>query len=784
MKFISPDRMHRYIRKLGLEAMDIEFQLNFNLIERSGKAYIIWNPYGYLAFPKKNYIAKYQYYEKLLAENKPVYIVERGALPNSIFIDKNGFLVDSTSYDEKKWNSPLNSGQLKEVDNYIDELKNDSSSLEPQQSKRLDEVNFFKQLKAVEKYKRTVFVPLQLHSDTVIKLWSDWIGDQAKFIDLVHQLAATNPDICFIVKNHPTEENPNMKILQETSNIFIADDFHYKDCIQYSDLTLTINSGLGLQTMIWGKPALIVGKSFYQFDNINYKVNDINDIQYLLCNAIEPDMEKVKRFIHYLRFEFYSFCFMRKTSKNASEPTLFEKITYEDTSGKRIIVNQTPQDEKIINILFDFIKQLKDYSVMKTTCLDCIRYCSLESDHENLFIATTLDDKIRKELSEKGYSYNQGQKSFKKDGITIHIEDMPRQTKIMTLYGEEVNVPVPVVGYLQKLYTRHWMTCEINKKKPIVQPKNGKPNIAYTFNLHGWAFEFESLYYKKHSKLNIIPMLQRDLKNTRNNLNAVMIPSAWHYRDLTKKGIIMFLKRQNIKIIAQYNSHITGEIEHEVKGADLIMVSSMKLYDDVYNRYGFENMVYMPHFVDTDIFQAKNQYNNFTLGWVGNFKNTYKQPHLVEGIEYPIKFKTDYKDSLKYKGKQEGMAEYYNDIDVLLITSKSEGTPMPLLEAMSCGKTVLSTDVGRASEVLSPNFIVNGDTDKEIIENFNLKLKWLSQNKNLIIYEGKRNRKFIRQYVDWKTEAHVLDDIYKSLLENDLHKIRKIVADYHPCVRA
>ena len=45
------------------------------------------------------------------------------------------------------------------------------------------------------------------------------------------------------------------------------------------------------------------------------------------------------------------------------------------------------------------------------------------------------------------------------------------------------------------------------------------------------------------------------------------------------------------------------------------------------------------------------------------------------------------------------MVEWYNSLDVLLVTSSVEGTPSVLLEAMACGVPVISTPVGITSEV-------------------------------------------------------------------------------------
>ena len=47
----------------------------------------------------------------------------------------------------------------------------------------------------------------------------------------------------------------------------------------------------------------------------------------------------------------------------------------------------------------------------------------------------------------------------------------------------------------------------------------------------------------------------------------------------------------------------------------------------------------------------------------------------------------------------EDMPEYYNGIDIYVCTSRTEGTPNTVLEAMACGVPVISTDVGIVPEV-------------------------------------------------------------------------------------
>lgn len=60
-----------------------------------------------------------------------------------------------------------------------------------------------------------------------------------------------------------------------------------------------------------------------------------------------------------------------------------------------------------------------------------------------------------------------------------------------------------------------------------------------------------------------------------------------------------------------------------------------------------------------------------------------------------------------FMGQQEDMTAFYNQIDVFILSSKTEGFPNVLAEAAAHGCAVLSTDVGDASVIVNnPNHIV------------------------------------------------------------------------------
>ena len=289
--FISHSK-HPFISPFE-DFIDIEYTRNINNVKNSEKTYIAWNWFSNIDIFS---------YRRLMG--LPCICVERGALPGSIFFDKNGFNFDSASYKENSWNHQISKEDKARIQKYKLDFINESNpnlNLEFQKNNNIS-ASFIASKINCDKFTKTIFVPLQISNDTVIKYFSGKISNLHKFIQKIIKTSENNKDILFLYKNHPLEKNLSIN----TDNLICADDFHFKACLDLCDLVLCINSGVGMQSMIYEKPCIIFGEAFYSFEGINYQFNESQDINKLIRKDLSFDIEKSERFLFWLNFQFYS----------------------------------------------------------------------------------------------------------------------------------------------------------------------------------------------------------------------------------------------------------------------------------------------------------------------------------------------------------------------------------------------------------------------------------------------------------------------------------------------
>ncbi|MFB0823676.1 glycosyltransferase [Chromobacterium violaceum] len=226
---------------------------------------------------------------------------DRGALPDSWFFDPHGFNASSRSYAPENWQKEYSANVLEDTERYIHSLLNTETTLEKNGS-RIGENKI--RMKYNIGDKKVIFIPLQRPNDSVIKYFSDKTGSIQNFCAEIDALASQLPaDWVITVKNHPLEHD----IPKMTNVITLDPDTHFYDALAIANATILINSGVGVYSLLFGKPTFCTGKSFYTHPGLAEKIDSPLDFLDKIKDLKKPNHQTVIKFISYLKNEFYSF---------------------------------------------------------------------------------------------------------------------------------------------------------------------------------------------------------------------------------------------------------------------------------------------------------------------------------------------------------------------------------------------------------------------------------------------------------------------------------------------
>ena len=116
-------------------------------------------------------------------------------------------------------------------------------------------------------------------------------------------------------------------------------------------------------------------------------------------------------------------------------------------------------------------------------------------------------------------------------------------------------------------------------------------------------------------------------------------------------------------------------------------------------------------------------------------------------------------DRVHFLGVVEDMPSFFHAIDVFCLASQREGLPLSPLEAQSCGRNVVLTDVGGCSEAIAPGLgllVPAGD-----IESLAMALSRQLQ-EGCSAEARQKARKFVQEKGDLKKMVHQYDTYYRA----------------------
>ncbi|MBM4370245.1 MAG: glycosyltransferase family 4 protein [Deltaproteobacteria bacterium] len=175
--------------------------------------------------------------------------------------------------------------------------------------------------------------------------------------------------------------------------------------------------------------------------------------------------------------------------------------------------------------------------------------------------------------------------------------------------------------------------------------------------------------------------------------------------------------------------------------------------------------------VDTVLFPPQAFPTKFIVGWTGNSAAVIPgAPERGKGLALIKEACKQAKVELAYLDAAEGadwpherMHEFYREISVYVCMSEEEGTPNPVLEAMSCGKPVVSTPVGLVPKLIQSG--ANGWIIPREVEALAERLRILKEaSPGTLSQVGALARKAAEQH-DWNIKAEVWRQTFRWLLQ-------------------
>jgi glycosyltransferase involved in cell wall biosynthesis len=238
---------------------------------------------------------------------------------------------------------------------------------------------------------------------------------------------------------------------------------------------------------------------------------------------------------------------------------------------------------------------------------------------------------------------------------------------------------------------------------------DGRPKVLAAIDRPGWAFDRIAQQLVRQLPAfdwQICPYM--DVPDCGADLTiAFWWKSAWRLRPRTRRLITCLYDA-----MSWWKSDESESLARALGMADVVAVANQAMAEDV-ARWHPAKLCVVEDGVDTEMFQPLEMPEEHTMGWCGN-SSTSKLfgIHDLKGVEVietaarwaglPL-VKADAAERLTPHRLMS--REFYSRISAYCCGSLSEGTPNPSLEALACGRPVVTTHVGVLARVEHPAVI-------------------------------------------------------------------------------
>lgn len=387
---------------------------------------VLGNPYD-----KETRLQIYYAFKKTAVN---IYVLDKGALPNSIYIDSAGFCIDSDSYVELNFVNRSDKSEITKTNEYIDAYRAMASDL-CLQEKKIDRKFLKERILAAPNKTKVLFIYLQDSSDSRTKFFC---GDIENYENYLCEMQV----LCNLL------EGTEWAVIYKNESL-AADVFTLKDalCVDEYDINIlleacncisVLNSEIGVLAMIYSKPVYYFGEVFFGFEGINKSTNSAESLyKELMHNNFYYDKSKAVKFLSYLINNYYSFTTpMSYLVDSKNDEIVNRKVNYEvlRIDGTEVYLNQKPIIDLRRSILFDRYRT-DDYLSRAANLTRSHSKLQDDNHHDSVdieLIARKIEsiDRLQgNKLSNKGYTLKNKLKKLINDPNQFFADYFLKKTK-------------------------------------------------------------------------------------------------------------------------------------------------------------------------------------------------------------------------------------------------------------------------------------------------------------------------------------------------------------------
>ncbi|MFW6389829.1 MAG: hypothetical protein ACOCZT_01815, partial [Halanaerobiales bacterium] len=266
---------------------------------------IVWNGADYRAAA----VAKIA--EKM---DKKIIYIETGQFPNTLELDKEGVnAASSLSRKDKSFFSKIkiDKKKIKKLHN----VKVETRDLRKDRVTNYIRTQNINKPEAIDLPKRYFFVPFQVHTDSQFIVNSVYVKNMYQFVDccyeaLVNFNQENNEDYWLVIKEHPSDfgriNYSDLKEKYRDEKVLFLTDYEIDKLIAGSELVITLNSSVGIESLLQYKPVITLGKANYNIKGVVYHVSSGDSLSQALERAISRGVNKdlIDKFLQYFRYDY------------------------------------------------------------------------------------------------------------------------------------------------------------------------------------------------------------------------------------------------------------------------------------------------------------------------------------------------------------------------------------------------------------------------------------------------------------------------------------------------